>query len=83
VGGDGEGGKQDPTGRGAAKIADLPPRLRERVTQAPNEGFPPGYEKLLEEFYLRLSRGGETGEKAPLKPPPPTEKPESRPADPK
>jgi hypothetical protein len=83
VGGPGEGGKQDPTGRGAAKIADLPPRLRERVTQAPSEGFPPGYEKLLEEFYLRLSRGNAAGETTPPKPPPPTDKPASAPSDPK
>ena len=72
--GSGESGPQDPSGRGAAKLESLPPRMRERVTQAANQGFPPEYGRVLEEFYRRLARVGES-----VATPPPDPKPESAP----
>jgi hypothetical protein len=48
--------------------------MRERVTQAANQGFPPEYGRVLEEFYRRLARVGES-----VATPPPDPKPESAP----
>lgn len=44
---------------GSKQIANLPPKLREKVLQAGKNGFPKGYEKLLEDYYKRLA-GAET-----------------------
>jgi hypothetical protein len=45
------------------------------VTQAENQGFPPEYAAVLEQFYRRLARAGDVLEK-----PLPAPKPESAPA---
>ncbi|MEZ6058596.1 MAG: hypothetical protein R3C01_17995 [Planctomycetaceae bacterium] len=43
----------DSTGGRWAKI---PPKERERILQAREEGFPPGYEDILADYFRRLSR---------------------------
>jgi len=45
------------------------------VTQAGNQGFPPEYAAVLEQFYRRLARAGDISER-----PAPDPKPESAPA---
>jgi outer membrane receptor protein involved in Fe transport len=56
VSGDPEGGDLhgvDPRGR---EWAQLPPKERERILQSRTEGFPPGYEALLQSYYQRLAQ---------------------------
>lgn len=49
------------------KFGDLPPKIREKILQARNRGFPPGYEKALRDYYKRLAEQ-KTGEKKPPEP---------------
>ena len=42
---------------GANDWAKLRDRDRDRIIQAREEGFPPGYEALLERYYRRLAEG--------------------------
>jgi hypothetical protein len=37
------------------RVRDLPPRLRTELLQAADEGYPPGYEKLLKKYFKALS----------------------------
>ncbi|MBI3820535.1 MAG: hypothetical protein HY286_17730 [Planctomycetes bacterium] len=56
-GGSGENGSvNSQTGR----FGNLPPHLRDRVQQTKLEGFPKGFEALLEEYYLRLATGADS-----------------------
>ena len=50
----GVGELRDPN-RSKRDWAELPPREREKVVQSSTEGFPAGYEALLEEYYRRLA----------------------------
>ena len=34
----------------------LPPKQREQILQSKTEGFPPGYEALLQSYYQRLAQ---------------------------
>jgi hypothetical protein len=36
---------------------NLPPQLREQILQSHTEGFPPGYETILQSYYQRLAQG--------------------------
>ena len=54
--------------RGRAAIFD--PQLREQIMQSKTEGFPPGYESLLQSYYQRLAQekvGDEAAAKTPGK----------------
>ena len=73
IGGPGGSGPLDPSGRGAAKLESLPPHLRDRVTQAGNQGFPPEYAGVLEQFYRRLARAGDVSERPAADPAPKSE----------
>lgn len=42
----------------------LPPKQREQILQSRTEGFPPGYEALLQSYYQRLSQEKVNDEKA-------------------
>lgn len=52
----------DQAGRNWAK---LPPKERERILQARDEGFPPGYEDVLADYFRRISRGDDATPAAP------------------
>ncbi|MCL2647496.1 MAG: hypothetical protein FWD61_10915 [Phycisphaerales bacterium] len=41
----------------------LPPKERERILQSRTEGFPPGYELLLQSYYQRLAQERAVGDK--------------------
>ena len=59
---------------GTHNINNLPPKLRDTIIQSKTEGFPPGYESLLQSYYQRLAQekvGDEsTATKPPTKPAP-------------
>ncbi|MAG58125.1 MAG: hypothetical protein CMJ83_17710 [Planctomycetes bacterium] len=38
------------------QFGDLPPKLRERILQSKDRGFPKGYDRVLTEYYKRLAR---------------------------
>jgi hypothetical protein len=58
----------DPRGKGWGQ---LPPKERERILQSRTEGFPAGYESLLQSYYQRLAQEkateSETAPPAPAK----------------
>lgn len=66
----GPGGRgQMITGReGANDWAKLPDRDRDRIIQAREDGFPAGYEALLERYYRRLAEGKAANDPLPEKP---------------
>lgn len=43
----------------------LPPKEREQILQSKTDGFPPGYESLLQSYYRRLAQEQTTGEEKP------------------
>ena len=49
---------------GEKKWGDLPPKQREQILQSKTEGFPPGYEALLQSYYRRLAQEQVAGENA-------------------
>jgi len=49
---------------GEKKWGDLPPKQREQILQSKTEGFPPGYEALLQSYYRRLAQEQVSGETA-------------------
>lgn len=60
VGGPGGIGDLHAPRSGQKSLDSISPRLREQITQSQNEGFPPGYQQLLEQYYKRLAeRRGE------------------------
>ena len=63
VGGPGGIGALRGAARGGYQLNALEPGQRERILQALDEGFPPGYEDILADYYKRLARqrieGGE------------------------
>ncbi len=50
----GMGDLRDPD-RDPKRWADLPPKDREKVLQSRTDGFPTGYEQLLEDYYRKLA----------------------------
>jgi hypothetical protein len=51
----GSGPLHDPKA-GTARWGDLSPKEREQITQTQNDGFPPGYESVLANYYNRLAQ---------------------------
>ena len=47
---------------GAGRWGDLPPKRREQILQSTTEGFPPGYEQILQSYYQRLAQEQVTDE---------------------
>lgn len=43
-------------GADSEQFGDLPPRMRDRILQARQAGFPKEYEEYLERYYRRLAR---------------------------
>ncbi len=63
----GVGEMHDPKA-GEKQWASLPPKQREQILQSKTDGFPPGYESLLQSYYQRLAQeevGSTPGEAAP------------------
>ena len=50
----GQGEMIDPK-QGDKQWASLPPKQRDQILQSQTEGFPPGYERILQSYYQRLS----------------------------
>lgn len=48
-------GLKDPKA-GTRNFGNLPPRDRDAILQSKTEGFPPGYESLLQSYYQRLAQ---------------------------
>jgi hypothetical protein len=59
----GQGDMIDPK-QGDKQWASLPAKQREQILQSQTEGFPPGYERILQSYYQRLSEEKVTGEPA-------------------
>jgi hypothetical protein len=55
VKGDGRGGDLHAFDPRARNTIPLPPKERERILQSRTEGFPPGYEALLQSYYQQLA----------------------------
>jgi hypothetical protein len=51
----GEGDMHDPK-QGEKQWATLPPKQREQILQSRTEGFPPGFEAILQSYYERLAQ---------------------------
>jgi hypothetical protein len=51
----GQGEMHDPKA-GDKQWAGLPPKQREQILQSRTEGFPPGFESLLQSYYQRLAQ---------------------------
>ena len=51
----GQGEMHDPKA-GDKQWASLPPKQREQILQSRTEGFPPGFESLLQSYYQRLAQ---------------------------
>jgi hypothetical protein len=45
--------------------SQLPPKLRDEILQSKTEGFPPGYEALLQSYYQQLSEEKSSDDKQP------------------
>jgi hypothetical protein len=41
---------------GTRNLNNLPPKVRDQIMQSKTEGFPPGYESLLQSYYQRLAQ---------------------------
>ena len=50
----GQGEMHDPK-QGEKQWGQLPPKQREQILQSKTEGFPPGYESMLQSYYERLA----------------------------
>ena len=44
------------TAASLSRARDLPPQLRNELLQSADEGYPPGYEALLRNYYKKLSQ---------------------------
>lgn len=53
----------------ARQWAQLPPKLRSQILQSKTDGFPPGYEALLQSYYQQLAEEKTVDEKSPDSPP--------------
>jgi hypothetical protein len=51
-------GEIDPTATSINRATDLPPEARKELLQGHDEGYPPGYEELLKNYYKKLSSDG-------------------------
>jgi hypothetical protein len=51
----GQGPMIDPKA-GEKQWGNLPPKQREQILQSKTDGFPPGYEAMLQSYYQRLAR---------------------------
>ena len=51
-----EGGELINPRSGTRSINNLPDKLRDQILQSKTEGFPPGYESLLQSYYQRLAK---------------------------
>jgi hypothetical protein len=51
----GQGDMHDPKA-GEKQWASLPPKQREQILQSKTEGFPPGFEAILQSYYERLAQ---------------------------
>jgi hypothetical protein len=60
----GQGAMIDPR-QGEKQWASLPAKQREQILQSQTEGFPPGYERILQSYYQRLSEEKVNAETAP------------------
>jgi len=56
VGGPGGQGDMIDPKKGDKQWANLPVKQREQILQSQTEGFPPGYEAILQSYYRRLSQ---------------------------
>jgi hypothetical protein len=56
VSGDPTGGELHGIDPRAHQWTDLPPKQRDQILQSRTEGFPPGYEALLQSYYQRLAQ---------------------------
>ena len=56
VGGPGGQGEMIDPKQGDKQWATLQPKQREQILQSQTEGFPPGYETILQSYYRRLSQ---------------------------
>ena len=52
---------KDPSA-GTRNFGKLPPKDRDAILQSKTEGFPPGYESLLQSYYQRLAQEKTTGD---------------------
>ncbi len=68
VKGDGRGGDLHAFDPRARNTIQLPPKERERILQSKTEGFPPGYEALLQSYYQQLAQEKSADEKPPAPP---------------
>ncbi len=55
AGGPGGVGDLRATDKHGKQFGDLPKKLRDRILQSRNEGFPAGYESILKSYYKRLA----------------------------
>jgi hypothetical protein len=63
---------------GEKQWASLPPKQREQILQSKTQGFPPGFESILQSYYERLAQedvGGDGSNSAEPTPAPKTAKP--------
>lgn len=60
----GQGAMIDPK-QGDKQWASLPEKQREQILQSQTEGFPPGYERILQSYYQRLSEEKVAADAAP------------------
>ncbi len=51
----------------ARQWSQLPPKLRSQILQSKTDGFPPGYEALLQSYYQQLSEEKTMDERSPIK----------------
>jgi hypothetical protein len=56
VGGPGGSGDMIDPKQGEKQWGNLPPRQREMIMQSATEGFPPGYEAILQSYFRRLAQ---------------------------
>ena len=74
AGGPGGVGTLRNPGQETKQFGELPEKLRERILQARERGFPPGYEKVLKSYYTRLAQPAagpeKKAEETPPTPPP-------------
>jgi len=56
AGGPGGQGKLKAPDKKGRNWADLTPKQREKILQSRTEGFPPGYEDILADYFRRLAR---------------------------
>jgi hypothetical protein len=62
------------TGKG---YDDLTPKEREKILQSKTEGFPPGFEDVLADYYRRLAKADGTAAEPPVEAAP-AAKPDSK-----